>query len=81
MTMSYLIPRWELAEELLNYLDSLKRLRAIDRMVWKSPIKKAYIYPAVIVEEETPSLLRIKRRKSNIHYEYVKWGSDYTVKK
>ena len=78
MTMSYIIPKWEIAEALLTYLHSLQRWRCIDGLMWKSPIKKAYLYPAVVVEEETPSLLRTKKKKSNIHYQLVKWGQDYT---
>ena len=80
MTMCYIIPRWEIAEDIIKYLDSFKRLRAIDTMLCRIPIKKAYVYPAVIVEEETSSLLRTKQKKTNIYYQAVKWGSDYTVK-
>tara|TARA_R110001599_G_scaffold95251_1_gene247108 strand:- start:34 stop:717 length:684 start_codon:yes stop_codon:yes gene_type:complete len=75
MSMSYIIPTWEIAQELVDYIDSLKRWKASDILLWKSPIKKSYLYPAVVVEEETPSLLRNKKCKSNIHYQLIKWGT------
>lgn len=74
MTMSYIIPKWEIAKELIDHMDSLKRWRSIDVMVWKSPVKKGYNYPATFVEEETPSNLRQKRDKTNIYYQLIKWG-------
>lgn len=80
MTLSYIIPTYEIARQLVEYLDGLKRWRSIDIMVWKSPLLKAYVYPAVYVEEETPSTLRNKSCKSNIHYQLVKWNMDYFTK-
>tara|TARA_R110001632_G_scaffold78829_1_gene176710 strand:- start:689 stop:1378 length:690 start_codon:yes stop_codon:yes gene_type:complete len=80
MTMSYIIPKWEIAEELILHLDSLKRWRSIDIMLWKSPVKKGYMYPASYVEEEIPSTLRNKRKKTNIYYQIINWGKDHLVK-
>jgi len=77
MTMSYIIPTWKVAEQIINYMDNQKRWRSIDIMVWKCPVKKCYIYPAVYVEEETPSTLRKKRDKTNIHYQLIKWKQSY----
>jgi hypothetical protein len=81
MTMSYIIPKWEIAQQVVDYMNSLKSWRSIDILVWKSPIKKAYLYPAVFVEEQTPSLLRNKRKKTNIHYQLINWGDDHMIKK
>ena len=80
MTMSYIIPRWEIAEKLITHLDSLNRWRSIDVMLWKSPLKKGYMYPASYVEEQTPSTLRNKRKKTNIYYQLINWGQDHLLK-
>jgi GR25 family glycosyltransferase involved in LPS biosynthesis len=73
MTMSYYIPTWELAEKLLNYIESLNRWRAIDVLLAKAPIPFYISYPASFVERGDESLIRkSKNKKSNEFYDWVK---------
>ena len=46
MTMSYIIPNYELASDILKKIKSLKRYRAIDILYGNLDIKKVYNYPA-----------------------------------
>jgi len=72
MTMSYHIPTWEIAKELLDYVESQKRLRAIDIMMTKAPTTFYISYPASFEERGDLSLIRgIKNKRSNKYYEWV----------
>ena len=72
-TLSYYIPRWEIAEEILKELLGLKRWKAID-IVYGNIIKNpSYIYPAVFVEEPFPSQIQNKKDLfADEHYKRTK---------
>ena len=80
MTMSYILPTWQVAEELLDYLNTMKRWRAIDWLLCRWNKKHAALYPAVVIEEETSSTIKDKKVKTNIHYQLIKWGEDAMIK-
>jgi hypothetical protein len=75
MLMSYIIPTWQVAQQLLDYSDGLKRRglkgKAIDLMVGNSGVPHFYQYPAVYVEEGSPSQIKEKNKKSNQFYKWV----------
>ena len=71
MTLSYYIPKWEIAKEMLDYINSLDRWRAIDISMFKIPIKNYYVYPAIYIEKDIPSNIRKNKRKhSTAFYEF-----------
>ena len=73
MTMSYYIPTWTIAEKMLNHIDSLKRLRALDVMFYDIPIKNYVSYPASFKERPLQSQIRKDKKKfSNEFYELSK---------
>jgi GR25 family glycosyltransferase involved in LPS biosynthesis len=72
MTMSYIIPRWEIAQEILDYIDARPSYRAIDIMLGNMGVIKYLEYPACFVEEGSDSTISSKKKKSNEHYEWVK---------
>ena len=72
-TLSYYIPKWEIAEEILQELMKLNRWRAID-LVYGNIIKNPkYVYPAIYVEE--PGKSQIQNNRTNKHanefYQFV----------
>tara|TARA_R110001592_G_scaffold52902_1_gene162293 strand:- start:284 stop:913 length:630 start_codon:yes stop_codon:yes gene_type:complete len=73
MTLSYIVPTWELAEDILKKILSLKRYRAIDVLLGNIDIKKSYIYPACFIEEGAVSTIQKKTKRSNELYEWVKF--------
>ena len=67
-TLAYYIPKWEVAEEVLQQLLELKRWRAID-IVYGNIIKNPkYVYPAVYIEE--PSCSQIQNNKNKFANEF-----------
>lgn len=72
MTMSYIIPKWEVAKEILDYIDARPRYKAIDIMLGNIGIMKYYEYPACFEEEGCPSTIAKKKKKANQHYKWVK---------
>ena len=72
MTMSYIIPTWEVAKEILEYIDTRTRYKAIDIMLGNLGIKKYYEYPACFIEEGGKSTIAKKQKKSNQYYKWVK---------
>lgn len=44
----YYIPRWQLAEELHDWIHASKRWRNYDNLIEKSPLKRYFFYPALI---------------------------------
>jgi len=72
MTMSYIIPTWEIAKEILDYIDIQTRYKAIDIMLSSMAIQKYYEYPACFVEEGCPSTISKKTKRSNDKYRWVK---------
>ena len=62
-TLAYYIPKWEIAEEILQQLLKLKRWRAID-IVYGNIIKNPqYIYPSVFIEEPSKSQIQNNKDK------------------
>jgi GR25 family glycosyltransferase involved in LPS biosynthesis len=72
MTLSYIIPNWKVAKEIVDYIDARPRYKAIDIMLGNIGIPKYYEYPACFVEEGSLSTISKKTKKSNDKYEWVK---------
>ena len=70
MTMSYYIPSWKVAEQILSWIDSCVRIRAIDVMLHGLPYPVNYYYPAIYSETEFPTTIHTKGRTKhpNTHY-------------
>lgn len=69
MTMSYYIGTWEVAEEILKEINSLKRWRAIDILYINCKFEKKYFYPAIFRERRIESTIRKNKKKfSNEYY-------------
>ena len=60
MAMSYYIPKWEIAQKMITSIESQKRFRAFDVMLFKSH-ESEYIFPATFIEDHVPSNLRSKK--------------------
>jgi len=72
-TMSYYIPRWEIAKEMIESIESRPRYRAIDIMMKEIPIPFYVWAPAVFVERPVKSQIRSKKNKfSDESYCWVK---------
>ena len=71
MTMSYIIPTWEIAKEIIDLVEMKTRYRAIDIMLGNMAINKYYEYPACFVEEGSLSSISKKEKKSNEFYRWV----------
>jgi len=73
MTLAYYIPHWTIARDIIDYLDSKVRIRAIDIMLFdivKVPLD--YVYPAFFIEEECESTIRVgKTKHANMYYHYL----------
>lgn len=75
MTLSYYLPHWTIARDILDYLDSKDRVRAIDCQIYnivKVPLD--YIYPALFIEdrEAKTTIHRVSRKKHpNQYYLFV----------
>ena len=73
MTMSYIIPRWELAKEILDLIFTHKRYRAIDIFLGNISLSRPYyIYPACGEEEGVASTIHKRQKKANNRYRLVK---------
>ena len=71
MTMSYYVPTWQLAQQIIQNIESQKRYRGADIMFFKS-IPSEYIYPALFIEEHVPSNIRSnKDHHCTKEYEFV----------
>jgi len=74
MTMSYIVPNYVVAEEILYCILSSKRYRAIDVMLGNINIDRPYVYyPACFEEEGVVSTIQQKRRKATTNYEWIKY--------
>tara|TARA_R110001632_G_scaffold7543_1_gene30029 strand:+ start:4490 stop:5848 length:1359 start_codon:yes stop_codon:yes gene_type:complete len=62
-TLSYYIPTWEIAEQLIVDITSQKRFRAIDVMLNKVSIQKRVYYPALFIERDLQSTIRPSKVK------------------
>ncbi len=67
MTMSYIVPTWEVASKILNYIMNKKRYRAVDIMYDDLPVEIYYKYPASFIEDTCPSTIDIKKSKRADH--------------
>jgi GR25 family glycosyltransferase involved in LPS biosynthesis len=63
MTVSYFIPTYEVAEKIIKYIDTLKRLRAIDVILYTVAIDTYYYYPSIYVERCLESQIRKNKKK------------------
>jgi hypothetical protein len=73
MLLSYHIPKWEMARDILNYVTERfinGRVRAIDVEIFNSLDKCSYIYPAPYIERNIDSTIRGKVFK-HANQEYV----------
>jgi len=73
-TLAYYIPTWQMAKEIVQMLEGLKRWKAIDIMYGNLIKNPKYIYPAVFIEEPFPSQIQNKRVNlfANEHYKRSK---------
>jgi len=62
-TLSYYIPKWQMAQEILQALLESKRWRAIDIMFGDIIKHPKYVYPAVYCEEQGESQIMNKKKK------------------
>ena len=63
MTVSYFIPSYHVAQKIIEYIDSLKRYRAIDVILYQVPIDTYYLYPSVYKERCIESQIRKNKKK------------------
>ena len=70
--LAYYIPKWEIAEEIVQRLEGSKRWRALDIMFGNVIKNVKYIYPAPYVEEPFPSQIQNNRvnKHSNEFYQF-----------
>ena len=70
MMMAYYIPSWKDADNILSWLDSSVRLRAMDVMLFGLPYPVNYYYPAIYVEDKCETTIHTRSRKKhpNTHY-------------
>jgi len=73
MTLSYIIPKWEIAKELLDYIDARPRFSAIDIMYGNHGVLQYLNYPASFIEEGVQSTIHKKTKRSNELYQWVKF--------
>jgi hypothetical protein len=60
--LAYYIPKWEIAEEIVQRLEGLKRWRAIDVSLPNILKEIKYIYPAPFCEEHSESQIMNKKK-------------------
>ena len=71
-TLSYYIPKWQIAKQMLDCLNQLKRWRAIDVSIHNIPIENYYIYPSIYIERDLQSNIRkTKRKHPNQYYQFI----------
>ena len=64
--LSYIIPTWQLAFDILNRIYSQNRFRAIDIMMGNIGLKQYYSYPGSFREEGCPSQISTNNKKNKI---------------
>ncbi len=67
-TLSYYIPTWEIAEQLIVDITSQKRFRAIDIMLNKVSVEREIYYPAIYIERDLQSTIRPSKTKHPTEY-------------
>jgi len=71
-TLSYYIPKWQVAKQMVDYLNQLKRWRAVDVCIHNIPIQNYYVYPAIYIEKDLQSNIRkTKRKHPNQYYQFI----------
>jgi len=71
-TLSYYIPKWQVAKQMFDYVNQLKRWRAVDVSIHNIPIENYYIYPAIYIERDLQSNIRkVKRKHPNQYYQFI----------
>jgi len=71
-TLSYYIPKWQVAKQMFDYLYQLNRWRAIDVSIHNIPIENYYIYPSIYIERDLQSNIRkTKRKHPNQYYQFI----------
>ena len=69
MTMSYIVPTFEIAQIMLAHFNRLERYSAIDIMFNDLPLPIYYQFPACFIEEDTQSTIDMdKKTHSNKFY-------------
>tara|TARA_R110001632_G_scaffold75049_1_gene171195 strand:- start:534 stop:1181 length:648 start_codon:yes stop_codon:yes gene_type:complete len=68
MCLSYYIPKWEIADIIVNHLEKLNRYRAIDILLFNIDIPTYYNYPANYIEKDIISTIRNKKTKHSTKY-------------
>ena len=63
MMLSYYIPTYEVAEQLIKDIEGCKRYRAIDVMINNVSINRKVSYPANYIERDIVSTIRFKKTK------------------
>lgn len=71
MLMAYYIPKWQIAQEIIDYVDKKDRVKALDIMIFNIPIKNSFVYPAIFIEERISSTIR--KDKSKFSNEFYEW--------
>ena len=79
MSLVYYIPHWTIARDIIDYLDSKVRIKAIDIMLFdivKVPLD--YIYPAFFIDGDDKSTIsddgckpEWKTKHANMFYHYL----------
>ena len=73
MTLAYYIPHWTIARDIIDYIDSKARVRAIDVMLFdivKVPFD--YIYPALFIEDTCETTIhKVSRYKHPNQYYHL----------
>lgn len=73
--LSYIIPTWELADEIIQSINKLKRVRAIDITLGNINIKQYYNFPGSFREEGAESQISEKNKNNKIMTEDYKFIS------
>lgn len=70
-TLAYYIPTWKIAKELYDKVINCDRYRAIDVMYSQTDIPKAFVYPALFIEQRLDSDIRENKKKfCDIYYNF-----------
>tara|TARA_R110000868_G_scaffold8848_3_gene45142 strand:+ start:427 stop:1101 length:675 start_codon:yes stop_codon:yes gene_type:complete len=79
-TVSYIIPDWRVALDILDRIKSQKRYKAIDIMLGNIGLKQYYNYPGSFREEGSISQISSKNKIQTENYEFItlkKYNSKY----
>jgi len=72
-TLSYYIPTYQIADEIIKQLEELNRFRAIDVLYNKLSLKRRVYYPALFIERDLQSTIRPSKQKHSTElYEFRK---------